>query len=70
MYNVTDISKFVRNCKSLISLPDVSKWDTSNVITIKYLFSLLLVEKIPDISNWNTRKVKNMDNLFNDCKSL
>ena len=53
-------------CNSLISLPDISKWDTSNVTDMKFMFfgcrSLI---SLPDISKWNTSKVSNMKSMFN-----
>ena len=27
------------NCSSLISLPDISKWNTNNITNIRYIFS-------------------------------
>ena len=39
------------NCYSLLSLPDISKWNTSNVINMSYLFShCKLILSLPDIS--------------------
>ena len=41
-------------CHSLISLPDISKWDTYNVISLNYLFyKCNNLQSLPDISNWN-----------------
>ena len=58
-------------CVSLKDLPDISKWDTSNVISMEYMFykceSLLL---LPDISKWNVSKVKEFNSMFYGCKSL
>ena len=58
-------------CKSLISLPDISIWNTSNVKSISGMFygcnSLI---SLPDISKWNTSNVKDMSNLFSYCESL
>ena len=58
-------------CKSLISLPNISYWDTSNVQDMSGIFleceSLIA---LPYISNWNTKNVKYMTNLFSECKSL
>ena len=36
--NVTDISYMFYGCSSLISLPDISKWDTKNVTNMNYMF--------------------------------
>ena len=58
-------------CISLISLPDISKWNTNNVTDMSWMFcrceSLI---SLPDISKWNTNNVTNMDYMFNGCKSL
>ena len=52
---------------SLISLPDISKWNTNNVSNIGYMFygckSLI---SLPDISKWNTNKIINMKEMFSD----
>ena len=46
-------------CKSLISLPDISKWNTSNVRDMNNLFdgckSLI---SLPNISKWDISKCK------------
>ena len=58
-------------CSSLLSLPDISKWNTNNVTDINGIFnycSLLL--SLPDISKWNTNKVKIMNGMFDNCSSL
>ena len=42
-------------CKSLKSLPDISKWNTSNMINISYLFcECISLDKLPNISKWTT----------------
>ena len=59
------------NCKSLISIPDISIWNINNVSNLSYMFcgceSLI---SIPDISKWNINNVINMKGLFCACKSL
>ena len=37
--NVTNMSYMFYGCSSLISLPDISKWNTKNVIYKKYIFN-------------------------------
>ena len=58
-------------CKSLISLPDLSKWNTANVTDISYMFdgcnSLI---SLPDIMKWNISKVTIINNIFYGCQSL
>ena len=52
-------------CNSLISLPDISKWNTSNVNDMSEIFrecnSLI---SLPDISKWNT---PNVNDMFDEC---
>ena len=41
-------------CSSLISLPDISKWETRYVINMSDLFSgCNSLISLPDISKWN-----------------
>jgi len=66
-----DISFMFYGCNSLISIPDISKWNTYNVKNMSYMFygckSLL---SIPDLSKWDISNVKYMDNMFEGCDSL
>ena len=56
-------------CSSLIYLPDISKWNNSNVKNIACLFakfsSLLYLH---DISKWNTLNVTNIMVFFMNTK--
>jgi surface protein len=53
-------------------LPYISKWDTSNVENMSYMFygCSSLNEIDEDISNWNTDKVKDITMMFTNCNSL
>ena len=57
-YKVNNMNEMFYLCSSLISLPDISKWDTSNVEYMEGVFygceSLI---SLPDISKWNIDKV-------------
>ena len=68
---VKRMGSMFHGCKSLISLPDMSNWNTSNVWDMRYMFyecnSLI---SLPDISNWNTSNVEDMRGLFYWCNSL
>ena len=45
-------------CNSLSSLPDISTWNTSNVIHMNWMFSgCNSLSSLPDISKWNTSNV-------------
>ena len=55
-------------CISLTSLPDISKWNTSNVTNMSGMFyDCKSLESLPDISNWNTNNVTNMKGMFINC---
>ena len=48
-------------CWNLETLPDISKWDTSNVTDMSTMFSgCFQLKALPDISKWNTKKVQHM----------
>ena len=48
-------------CHSLISLPDISKWNTNNVIDMSWIFhGCNSIISLPDISKWNTSNVIDM----------
>ena len=59
------MSRMFFQCKSLIYLPDLSKWDTSNVTEmdgkLECCDSLI---SIPGLSQWNTCKVTDMHPFF------
>ena len=58
-------------CNSLKSLPDISKWDTSNVTDMSGLFEeCKSLKALPDISNWNLINVMDLSDLFSGCSSL
>ena len=59
------------NCSSLISLPDISNWNTNYVIDISMIFSKCIsLSSFPDISKWNTDYLIGMKSLFSDSISL
>ena len=58
-------------CKALLSLPDISKWNTSKVIYMDTMFNACSSLKyLPNISKWNTSNVTNMNGLFSGCTLL
>ena len=58
-------------CQKLESLPDISKWDTSNVEDMSWMFfECRLLKTFPDISIWNIKKAKNMKFMFLNCNKL
>ena len=55
-------------CSLLISLPDISKWDTENITTMNALFyKCRSLFSLPDISKWNTKNVKDIGYIFSEC---
>ena len=47
-----------KNCSSLISLPNISKWNTSNVEEMNDLFkNCSSLISLPDISKWDITNV-------------
>ena len=59
------------DCSSLSIIPDISKWNTSNVTNMSLMFynckSLL---SLPDLAQWDIRKVEDMKSMFNNCQKL
>ena len=69
--NITDMSYMFYGCLSLLSLPDISKWDTKNVTNMSNMFYYCnLLSSLPDISKWDTKNVTNMNSMFASCESL
>ena len=69
--NVTDLSCMFSGCSSLISLPDISKWDTKKVTKMSDMFSgCSSLISLPDISKWETKNITNMIGIFGGCSSL
>ena len=67
MYIINMISMFY-NCKSLKSLPDISKWNTSNVELMNNMFyKCTELISSSDLSKWDISNVKYMNNIFSGC---
>ena len=55
-------------CRSLKNLPDISKWNTSNVTNMMYMFKCCSsLQNLPDISSWNMEKVTKNEEMFDNC---
>ena len=68
---ITNISYIFNECKSLLSLPNISELYTDNIKDMSYMFSWCTsLKSLPDISKWNTSEVINMRYMFNCCFSL
>ena len=60
-----------RGCSSVSSLPDISKWNTNNIIDMNSLFfGCSSLSSLPDISKWNTSNVNDMNCMFYKCSNL
>ena len=71
--NIDNLNHMFYSCESLLSLPDISKWNTSNITDMSYMFSWcksLASSSLLDISKWNTSNVTDMSYMFNGCESL
>ena len=53
-------------CSSLTYLPDISIWNTSNLININNIFNKTSIISLPDISKWNISKFKHKINIYNN----
>ena len=59
------------NCSSLTSLPDISKWNIYDVVTLKGIFSgCSSLKSLPDISKWDLNNVYDISEMFRNCSSL
>ena len=59
------MSAMFNECNSLISLPDISKWNISNVKDMGSMFSgCNSLISLPDISKWETSNIENMSSMF------
>ena len=66
-----NMSEMFCNCISLTSLPDISKWNTDNMIDMSRIFiNCESLSSLPDISKWNTNNLNNMNGVFANCVSL
>ena len=64
------MTSLFKDCKFL-ELPDISNWNTDNVVDMSYMFQgCSLLKSLPDISNWNTSNVGQMFDMFSGCFSL
>ena len=54
-----------------MSLPDISKWNTENVIDMGGMFSIYSsLVALPDISKWNVINIIYMSEFFSYCSYL
>ena len=66
------MNNMFEECSSLISIPEITKWDMSNVNNINNMFSKCFsLISLPDITKLNFSNLENKQNLVSDdCFSL
>ena len=68
---IKNMSHMFSNCSSLVSLPDINKWETSQITNMNYLFfGCSSLTSLPDLSTWETSNVTDMQWMFGLCSSL
>lgn len=68
---IKDMSYMFSHCSSLISLPDISQWNTINSTNMSNMFDdCSSLVTLPDISKWNIMNVTNISYMFSHCSSL
>ena len=68
---ISDMNSMFYGCSSLLSLPDISKWNINNVTDMSFMFyACSSLSSLPNISKWNTNNATYMSYMFNGCSSL
>jgi len=68
---LNNMSYMFYKCEYLLSLSEISKWNTNNVTNMSYIFfKCKQLSSLSDISNWNTNNVTDMSYMFTGCESL
>ena len=68
---MTDLSSMFQDFLSLISLPDISKWNTDKVIDLGCIFkNCSSLISLPDISKLDTKNILNIYGIFSNCSPL
>ena len=69
--NITNTRFMFSDCNSLLSISNISNWNTSIITNMSYMFSdCSLLKSLPDISKFDTSNVTDMSFIFSGCKSL
>ena len=67
---IIDMSNLFHKFEGILKI-DVSKWNTSNVTDMHYMFKgCINLEKIVGIENWDVSNVTDMKGMFYYCKSF
>ena len=69
--NINNINYMFSNCKSLVSLPDIEKLNTSKFTEMCGIFEgCISLKKFSGISKWKTDNAININCMFYKCESL
>ena len=70
-HKVTNMSHMFDGCESLLSISNISNWNTDKVTDMSSMFTgCEKLISLSDISSWNTSNVINMSHMFDGCISL
>jgi len=68
---VNDLSCIFKDCIYLKELPNISRIDTSNIISMKTMLEgCKYLEKLPNLKQWNVENVITMRGMFYNCTRL
>ena len=68
---VTDLRNMFKDCTSLLSLKDISKFNINNVTSLVGIFDgCSSLSSLPDLSKWNTENVTDISSMFDGCSAL
>ena len=68
---VNDLSCIFKDCIYLKELPNISRIDTSNTISMKTMLEgCKYLEKLPNLKQWNVENVITMRGMFYNCTRL
>ena len=68
---ITDFESMFKNCKNLLTCPDLNYLDTSSAFTFKSFFeNCENLQILPKFLYWDTNNVTDMSSMFEGCKSL
>ena len=68
---ITNFEGMFKNCKNLLTCPNIGNLDTSEAVTFKSFFEgCENLQILPKFLKWDTKNVEDMSSMFEGCKSL
>ena len=68
---ILNMSYMLAFCRTLESLPDISRWNFYNIKNIYYIFfNCISLKSLPDITMWNISDDCRNNNIFKNCVSV